>query len=272
MSPSPRQLWQQLARTSWLFFPFTSASPNDKDTHAQRSRDHIPQRAAGNTRSGTGTGTGTGTGNSASEASSDPDWSPRIPRIPPVELGLDNDAVIVLAFLLGSATTLGASIVYRRFFKRIRNAEYITPDLLKRKRWVTGVVTRCVLTVVFPNQYLIQITITPKSWHWPPRTHAFIHPSNGIHSFMYLVRTAWVTRIISAFITRRVLAGAVYSSSDMCRLSPSEVRDYFAYPTPTKYDSKPITMNPPLQKKKRCRTDKRDDSHPPGGHGRSRSE
>jgi hypothetical protein len=145
MSPSPRQLWQQLARSSWLFFPFTSASPRDKDAHAQQSRDHNPQRAAGSSRSGTGTG------NSASKASSDPDWSPRIPRIPPVELGLDNDAVIVLAFLLGSATTLGASTVYRRFFKRIKNAEWITPDLLKRKRWITGVVTRCVLTVVSPT-------------------------------------------------------------------------------------------------------------------------
>ena len=138
--PSPRQLWEQLARTSWLFFPFTSASPHDKDAHAQQSSHsnvHNPQRAAA--------GSSTGTGNSASEFSSDPDRSPRIPRIPPVKLGLDNDAAIALAFLLGSATALGAPTVYRRFFKRIRSAEWITPDLLKRKRWITGVVTRCVL-------------------------------------------------------------------------------------------------------------------------------
>jgi hypothetical protein len=34
--------------------------------------------------------------------------------------------------------------VYRRFFKRIKGAEWITPDLLERKRWITGIVTRCV--------------------------------------------------------------------------------------------------------------------------------
>ncbi|KAI0283522.1 hypothetical protein BC826DRAFT_1059767 [Russula brevipes] len=53
----------------------------------------------------------------------------------------DSDAIITLAFLLGSATTLGASSVYRRFFKRIKNAGWVTPDLLERKRWITGVVT-----------------------------------------------------------------------------------------------------------------------------------
>jgi hypothetical protein len=142
MSPSR---WQQLARSSWLFFPFTSASPHDnKDAQQQQS-----------------TGGRGGTGNA--DASSSPHRSPRssvLLRTPPppppplVELGLDLDtnAAIALAFLLGSATTLGASIVYRRFFKRIRNAEWVTPDLLKRKRWITGIVTRCVCyTAVFPQ-------------------------------------------------------------------------------------------------------------------------
>jgi hypothetical protein len=56
----------------------------------------------------------------------------------------DTEAVITLAFLLGSATTLGASSIYRRFFKRIKNSGWVTPDLMERKRWITGVVTRCV--------------------------------------------------------------------------------------------------------------------------------
>jgi hypothetical protein len=132
MSPSLRQVWQQLARSSWLFFPFTSASVHD-DRDAQQSSGHNRQRAAS-------------FGPGSSEASSDSDWSlqsPRPPPLPPFEL--DTNAVIALAFLLGSATTLGASTVYRRFFKRIRSAEWITPDLLKRKRWITGIVTRCVL-------------------------------------------------------------------------------------------------------------------------------
>jgi hypothetical protein len=62
---------------------------------------------------------------------------------PPAQL--DSKTLITLAFLLGSATTLGASSIYRRFFKRIKNAEWVTPNMLKRKRWITGVVTKCVL-------------------------------------------------------------------------------------------------------------------------------
>ncbi|KAI9457064.1 mitochondrion protein [Russula earlei] len=56
-------------------------------------------------------------------------------------LPLDSTGLIAFAFLLGSATALGASSVYRRFFKRINNAEWVTPDLLKHRRWITGVVT-----------------------------------------------------------------------------------------------------------------------------------
>jgi endonuclease YncB( thermonuclease family) len=59
-------------------------------------------------------------------------------------------------------------------------------------------------------------------------------------AFIYLLRTAWVMRIISAFTTRRVLVGAVYSSSDMCHLSPSEVRDHFSLTRTFKYDPEPI--------------------------------
>ncbi|KAH9966185.1 hypothetical protein BGW80DRAFT_744202 [Lactifluus volemus] len=58
---------------------------------------------------------------------------------PPLQL--DSKTLVTLAFLLGSATTLGASSIYRRFFKRIKNAEWVTPTMLKRKRWITGVVT-----------------------------------------------------------------------------------------------------------------------------------
>ena len=133
MSPSLHQVWQQLARSSWLFFPFTSASVHDdKDVH--QSNGHNRQRAAS---SGTG----------SSEASSDPDRSLRsLPPPPPLlPVELDTNATIALAFVLGSATALGASTVYRRFFKRIKSAEWITPDLLRRNRWITGIVTRCVL-------------------------------------------------------------------------------------------------------------------------------
>lgn len=163
MSPSPRQLWQQLARSSWLFFPFTSASPPDKDAQQPKSSAHDPQqrRAAASLSPQARTSTGTGNKNNGGEASasSDPDRSPRRSARTVVldglglglGLGLGHDldpnapaAIALAGFLLGSATTLGASAVYRRFFKRIRSAEWITPDLLRRKRWITGIVTRCV--------------------------------------------------------------------------------------------------------------------------------
>jgi hypothetical protein len=124
MSRKPRQVWEPLAHSSLLFLPLTYAPGQD----AQKLGGHKHQRAAS---------TGTGTG----EASPDPDRPP-----PPVQLDTNAAAAaIALAFLFGSATALGASSVYRRFFKRIKNAEWITPDLLGRKRWITGIVTRCVL-------------------------------------------------------------------------------------------------------------------------------
>ncbi|KAH9003774.1 nuclease [Lactarius hatsudake] len=54
----------------------------------------------------------------------------------------DTNATIALAFLLGSATTLSTYAIYRRFFTRLASAEWVTPSMLRRRPWVTGVVTR----------------------------------------------------------------------------------------------------------------------------------
>ena len=48
-------------------------------------------------------------------------------------LSSDTSAAIALAFLLGTATALGTSPVYHRFFKSFRRAEWIAPDLLRCK-------------------------------------------------------------------------------------------------------------------------------------------
>ncbi|KAI9435460.1 hypothetical protein H4582DRAFT_1969525 [Lactarius indigo] len=61
--------------------------------------------------------------------------SSRIPDQP------DTNAIVALAFLLGSATTLSTYAIYRRFFMRLVSAEWVTPNILKRRPWVTGVVT-----------------------------------------------------------------------------------------------------------------------------------
>ncbi|KAH7882694.1 SNase-domain-containing protein [Phlebopus sp. FC_14] len=44
-------------------------------------------------------------------------------------------------FTLGAASGVGGTMVWRRWVKRIRTAEWVTPDVLARKRWVRGVVT-----------------------------------------------------------------------------------------------------------------------------------
>lgn len=58
------------------------------------------------------------------------------------EIGSRTAAYLVLSgFFLGSVSTLGVTFVYRRYFRRLRTAEWVTPDILRRKRWVRGVVT-----------------------------------------------------------------------------------------------------------------------------------
>lgn len=52
-------------------------------------------------------------------------------------------SVVVLAtFTLGSATAMSAAMIYKRFGRRIRNVDWVTPTLLSRRRWIKGVVTR----------------------------------------------------------------------------------------------------------------------------------
>jgi hypothetical protein len=45
------------------------------------------------------------------------------------------------AFALGSITTVSGAVVYRRYFRRIKNGDWITPDVFAKKRWVKGMVT-----------------------------------------------------------------------------------------------------------------------------------
>ncbi|KAH7924409.1 staphylococcal nuclease [Leucogyrophana mollusca] len=49
--------------------------------------------------------------------------------------------IALSAFALGSVSTLAAAFTYRRYFRRLRTSEWITPDVLARKRWIKGVVT-----------------------------------------------------------------------------------------------------------------------------------
>jgi hypothetical protein len=53
------------------------------------------------------------------------------PRQSPFEP--DTETIIILVFLLDSTTALGASPVYRYFFKRIKTANWATLNLLELK-------------------------------------------------------------------------------------------------------------------------------------------
>ena len=174
---SLRQFW----RSSWLFFPFTSssASPHDKEADAQQQQSspsaHNPQRA---------TRARSGTASSGGEAShSVPARSPLRPPLPLEQLDTNATIALALAFLLGSATAVGAFTVYRRYFKRIRNAQWITPDLLGRKRWITGIVTRCVL--LYCSNSPIDHPPTPGHCSLPPTPNSSVRTRVFIYLFLF---------------------------------------------------------------------------------------
>jgi len=47
----------------------------------------------------------------------------------------------ITAFTLGSATTVIAALAYTRYGRRLRNGDWITPDIFVKKPWIKGVVT-----------------------------------------------------------------------------------------------------------------------------------
>ncbi|KAI8992779.1 SNase-domain-containing protein [Trametes punicea] len=49
--------------------------------------------------------------------------------------------LVLTAFALGGATALAANYVYIRHFKRIPNGEWVTPEMLTKRRWIKGYVT-----------------------------------------------------------------------------------------------------------------------------------
>lgn len=60
------------------------------------------------------------------------------------------------ALCIGSAGTISARYIYRRYWKRIPSAEWVTPDILKRRRWIKGYVTRSVLGKLYqPHDHIL---------------------------------------------------------------------------------------------------------------------
>jgi hypothetical protein len=48
----------------------------------------------------------------------------------------------VLSAVAATGLTVGGLAGYRRYWRRIRNADYVTSGILDRKKWVRGKVTR----------------------------------------------------------------------------------------------------------------------------------
>jgi len=48
----------------------------------------------------------------------------------------------LVAFISGAMLGVGGTFVWKRWLVRIRTAEWVTPDILARRRWVKGIVTR----------------------------------------------------------------------------------------------------------------------------------
>ncbi|KAJ7178853.1 hypothetical protein C8R43DRAFT_974465 [Mycena crocata] len=47
----------------------------------------------------------------------------------------------VSALALGCLSTVSGTLVYRRYFRRMKNGDWVTPDVFAQKRWVKGMVT-----------------------------------------------------------------------------------------------------------------------------------
>jgi hypothetical protein len=65
---------------------------------------------------------------------SKPTWADSLSR-DPVLVG-------VVSALAATGLTVGGLAGYRRYWRRIRNADYVTSGMLVKKKWVNGIVTR----------------------------------------------------------------------------------------------------------------------------------
>ena len=60
----------------------------------------------------------------------------RLAQLPP-------SLLLALGTALGAAGALGTRRAYVRYLKRLPNGDWVTPDVIRGKRWIKGYVTRC---------------------------------------------------------------------------------------------------------------------------------
>ncbi|KAH9919059.1 uncharacterized protein B0H18DRAFT_1029617 [Fomitopsis serialis] len=82
-------------------------------------------------------------------------------------LSLPVDILLLSAFVAGSATAAGSIGIYRRYWRRLPSADWITPDILAKGRWVKGYVT----SVGDADNF--RLYHTPGiGWRWPLKFRA----------------------------------------------------------------------------------------------------
>ncbi|TFK37557.1 hypothetical protein BDQ12DRAFT_684869 [Crucibulum laeve] len=67
------------------------------------------------------------------------------------------------AFVLGSSTAAAGAAIYWRYGRRIKTGEWMTPDIITKKRWVKGVVT----SVGDSDNFRLYHTPALSGYHWP---------------------------------------------------------------------------------------------------------
>jgi len=57
--------------------------------------------------------------------------------------------VALIFFGLGFACSTGGALLYARYGRRMRTTDWIVPAYFQERRWIRGVVTRCVVIVYY---------------------------------------------------------------------------------------------------------------------------
>ncbi|EMD32806.1 hypothetical protein CERSUDRAFT_143387 [Gelatoporia subvermispora B] len=95
--------------------------------------------------------------------------------------------VALSAFLLGGASALTARHAYARYFRRIPNSDWVTPDILAKRRWVKGYVT----SVGDADNF--RIYHTPGfGWSWPLKFRRIPSASRDLKDQTIHIRLAGV--------------------------------------------------------------------------------
>jgi hypothetical protein len=64
------------------------------------------------------------------------------------QLGIPPSAAVGAgAFTAGVVAIVAGRKIHSRYFKRIQNSDWVTPDVFQRRKWLKGVATRYVLSV-----------------------------------------------------------------------------------------------------------------------------